>query len=149
MKMRDKANEADYRLLRNRASVLARRDKRRSNMALLEKAKGDSRALWELANDAIGKTRPTLPKAIKISDNNKLLTVGPAAAANCMNDYYIQKVLKPRERNVGCTPPTTSWPKLLSKFNFSHCNANKIAKVICGLGNTTAVSNDGVLARPM
>jgi hypothetical protein len=30
MKMRDKANGADYRLLRNRASVLVRRDKRRS-----------------------------------------------------------------------------------------------------------------------
>jgi hypothetical protein len=139
MKMRDKASGADYRLLRNRASVLVRRDKRRSNMALLEKAKGNSRALWELANDAIGKPRPTLQKAIEISDDNKLLTVGPAAAPNSMNDYYIQKVLKLREPNVGCTPPATSWPKRSSKFSFSHCTANKIAKVIRGLGSTTVV----------
>jgi hypothetical protein len=88
---RDKANRADYRLLRNRASVLLRQGKRRSNMALLKKAKGDSRALWELANDAIGKRGPTLPKAIEISDDAKLLTVGPAEVANRMHDYYIKK----------------------------------------------------------
>jgi hypothetical protein len=144
MKMRDKASGANYGLLRNRALVLVRRDKRRSNMALLEKTKGNSRALWELANDAIGKPQPTLPKAIEISDDDKSLTVGPAAAANRMNYYYIQKVLKLRERNVGCTPPATSWPKRSSKICFSHCTANKIAKVIRGLGSTTAVGNYGV-----
>jgi hypothetical protein len=61
-----------------------------------------------------------------------------------MNDYYIQKVLKLQERNVGCTPPATSWPKQSSEFGFIHCTANKIAKVIRGLGSTTAVVNDGV-----
>jgi hypothetical protein len=84
----------------------------------------------ELVNDAIGKTRPTLPKAIEISDDAKSLTVGLAEAATRMINYYIQKVLKLRERNVGCTPPATSWPKQSRKFSFSHCTANKIAKVM-------------------
>jgi hypothetical protein len=96
----------------------------------LEKAKSDSQALVELVNDAIGKTRPTLPKAIEISDDAKSLTVGLAEAATRMINYYFQKVLKLRERNVGCTPPATSWPKQSSKFSFSHCTANKIAKVM-------------------
>jgi hypothetical protein len=55
-----------------------------------------------------------------------------------------KKVLKLQEQNVGCTPPATSWPKRSSEFGFSHCTANKLAKVICGLGSTTAVGNDGL-----
>jgi hypothetical protein len=146
MRLRDNANGSTYRQLRNRASVLVRRDKQRSNMTVLKeaKAKGDSRTLWQLANSAIGKPQPTLPNAIGIADGSKIMTVGPVAAANRMNQYYIDKVLKLRERNIGCKPPSTAWPKKTSRFEFTFCNSFGISKIIRALGNTAAVGNDHV-----
>jgi hypothetical protein len=146
MRLRDNANGSTYQQLRNRAAVLVRRDKQRSNMTVLKKAKakGDSCTLWPLANSAIGKPQPTLPNAIGIVDSSKIMTVGPVAAANRMNQYYIDKVLKLRERNIGCKPPSTAWPKKTSRFEFIFCNSFGISKIIRALGNTAAVGNDHV-----
>jgi hypothetical protein len=89
MRLRDNANGSTYRQLRNRVAVLVRRDKQQSNMTVLKKAKakGDSGTLWQLANSAISKPQPTLPNAIGIADGSKIMTVGPEAAANRMNQY--------------------------------------------------------------
>jgi hypothetical protein len=145
MRQRDMASGAEYRYLRNRVAALVRRDKLKRNTSTLEqaKARGDSRMLWELAGVALGKQRPTLPKSIKMSDGNTL-TEGATAAATRMNEYDVEKVLKLRERNVGCRAPHTSWPEKSAEFSFSFCNAAGISKVIKALGNTGAVGNDHV-----
>jgi hypothetical protein len=139
------ASGAEYMYLRNRVAALVRQDKLKSNTSTLEqaKARGDSRMLWELARVALGKQRPTLPKSIKMSDGNRL-TEGATAAATRMNEYDVEKVIKLRERNVGCRAPHTSWPKKSAEFSFSFCNAVGISKVIKALGNTGAVGNDHV-----
>jgi hypothetical protein len=106
------------------------------------KAKGDSSTLWDLANSTIGKPKTdALPKFIEMSDG-KTMTDGPTAAANRMNEFYIEKVLKLRERNVGYLPPATSWPEKSSEYTFAFCTAGKICKVIKGLGNTEAVGHN-------
>jgi hypothetical protein len=83
-----------YKNLRNRVNVLVKRDKIRSNMAKLSEAQGNSRVLWKLADDAVGKTWPGLPGSLLNDDCSS--TVGDVAAANRMNLYFVDKVPKLR-----------------------------------------------------
>jgi hypothetical protein len=43
---------------------MVRRDKRLSNLAKLKESRNAPRALWEIANSALGKARPTLPETV-------------------------------------------------------------------------------------
>jgi hypothetical protein len=143
IRQRDKARGAAYRYLRNRCAAMVKRDKRASNLSEISKARGDPRALWELANRALGKDRPPLPASIV--DSNGKDTVGREAAAECLAKYYVDKVLKLREANKGCPPPPPSdWPKRLGQFSFKFSTAGRVAKVIRGVGTSEALGADGI-----
>jgi hypothetical protein len=147
IRVRDNAKGDDYAPLRNKATKLVRRDKLRCNEDKLAKSGNDGRILWELANSALGKQRPTLPASLTLPDGTK--TVGDNAAANAMNGYFNQKVLNLREKIADAPPaPTPSWPPLAGRgqpsFSFSFASAGKIAKVIKNMGSTEAIGVDGI-----
>jgi hypothetical protein len=70
MKARDAAARAGdrnkHKYLRNKVTSRVRRDRLRTNMARLAKSKGDSRVVWQVANDAVGKNRPSLPAYLEV-----------------------------------------------------------------------------------
>jgi hypothetical protein len=68
MEERDSARGISYRHLRNRVSSLVKRDKLRSNLAALRKTPQDSKVLWNLAAEALGKGRSSLPASLKKED---------------------------------------------------------------------------------
>jgi hypothetical protein len=144
MPQRDKAHGAAYRYLRNRCADMVKQDKRASNLSELAKVKGDPQALWELANQALGKNMPSLPASVV--DASGLDTVGnEAAAVKCLKTYYVDKVLKLRERNKGCLPPPPSaWPKKSGYFTFKFANAGRVARVIKSIGSSEALGIDGI-----
>jgi hypothetical protein len=64
MKKRDSATGKRYRNLRKEVSRLVKRDKQDSNLLSLKKASNDPKVLWQLADQALGKDRPSLPASI-------------------------------------------------------------------------------------
>jgi hypothetical protein len=145
MKLRDVAKGSQYRKLRklsSRCSVLVERDKRRSNKSKLNKSHNDPRVLWELANAELGKPHPPLPPSLNVGGS---MTVGKLATANAMNEYYGQKITRLREPLMDCPPAAkNTWPPKKLPFSFRFCNAGKVAKIVKGLGTTTAMGVDGI-----
>lgn len=142
IKLRDKAKGAEYRALRNRAAVLVRRDKRRTNASKLAAANGDPKLLWEIADSAVGKTRTGLPAALQNASG--IPTASNVETATLMSEFYINKVLKLRERNVGHVPISSDWPLHTARFEFSFTNASKVSKTVRSLKATNAAGVDGV-----
>jgi hypothetical protein len=63
--------------------------------------------LWEIANRAVGKPGQPLPTSVTRADGTQ--TEGNLKAANTINDYYVQKVLRIRAgRGVQNTSQKTS-----------------------------------------
>jgi hypothetical protein len=89
MRMPDSATSRRYRGLRNKVSRLVRRDKQDSNLLSLKKACNDPKVLWQLADQALGKDRPSLPASITGANSP---TTTPMEAADAMNKYFIDKV---------------------------------------------------------
>jgi hypothetical protein len=142
MEARDRAPPGkDYRRLRNVVSSMVKRDKMRTNLEKLRKANNDPKVLWRLANSALGKPQSSLPASLVIDGH---ATVGNAAAAKTMNDFYIDKVDKLRADLPTVSPPHSDWPKSTSTFAFSFASAGKIAKTILALKNTDALGLDGI-----
>jgi hypothetical protein len=138
-----RVKNARYRKLRNRCSVLVERDKRSSNESKLAKSGGDPRILWELASAALGKSRPSLPAALNNAGGS--MTDGALAAAEAMNTFFVEKVVKLRVPLIGApAAPRNSWPPKSSPFSFKYCNAGKIKKIVKGLRSTPAVGVDGI-----
>jgi hypothetical protein len=131
----------DYRRLRNKVSSMVKRDKMRTNLEKLRKANNDPKVLWGLANSALGKPQSSLPASLVVDGHT---TVGNAAAAKTMNDFYINKVDKLRADIPTVSPPTSDWPKSTAPFAFSFACAGKIAKTILALKNTDALGLDGI-----
>jgi hypothetical protein len=131
-----------YRKLRNRCSVLVERDKRNSNQSKLTKSKDDPRVLWELANDALGKQRTSLPQSVNNAKGS--MTKDRVATAEAMNSFYIRKIELLRRPLVNCPLEKNAWPTKTAPFELKYCNAKKVAKIIKGLSNTTAVGADGI-----
>jgi hypothetical protein len=101
MRMRDSATGKRYRDLRNEVSRLVRRDKQDSNLLSLMEVCNDSKVLWQLADQALGKDRPSLPASITGANGP---TTTPMEAADVMNKYFFdkaddlrKKALLPRE----------------------------------------------------
>jgi hypothetical protein len=142
MKARDRAPPGkDYRHLRNVVSSMVKRDKMRTNLEKLRKANNDPKVLWGLANSALGKPQCSLPASLVVDGH---ATVGNAAAAKSMNDFYINKVdtLRANLQTV-CSPPS-DWPKSTAPFSFSFASAGKIVKTVLALKNTDALGLDGI-----
>jgi hypothetical protein len=72
---------------------MVKRDRLRTNLDKLCKAKNDPKVLWALANSTLGKSQSSLPVSLVI---NGISTVGNAEAAAAMNNFYIEKVEKLR-----------------------------------------------------
>jgi hypothetical protein len=89
MRKRDLATGRRYCDLRNEVSQLVRRDKQDSNLLSLRKASNDPKVLWHLADQALGKDRPSLPASITGANGP---TTTPMEAANVMNKFFIDKV---------------------------------------------------------
>jgi hypothetical protein len=79
-----------YRELRNRCNVLVAKDKRKSNMDVLLKAGDCPRTLWQIADSALGKSRPLLPNTLTKVDGSE--TVTAAETADLVNRAYVSKV---------------------------------------------------------
>jgi hypothetical protein len=131
-----------YRKLRNRCSVLVERDKRNSNQSKLIKSKDDPRVLWELAKDTLGKQRTSLPQYL--NNVNGSMTADRVATAEPMNSFYICKIELLRQPLVNCPLEKNAWQTKTAPFEFKYLNAKKVAKIIKGLSNTTAVGADGI-----
>jgi hypothetical protein len=143
MKLRDHVAKGHrYRKLHNRCSVLVERDKRNSNQSKLTKSKDDPGVLWELAKDALGKQRTSLPQSV--NNINGSMTADRVATTEAMNSFYIRKIELLRQPLVNCPLEKNAWPPKTAPFEFKYCNAKKVAKIIKGLSNTTAVGADGI-----
>ena len=144
MTARDAARETrHYRTLRNKAASLVRRDKLRSNLQRLKEAQGNPKAVWSLANSALGKSTTTpLPSSLKINGAD---TETLAETAAGVNQFYIDKVDKLREKvpNTQAKGSTASVPSK-RRFHFSFTNEKKIARIINKLGSTSALGNDNI-----
>jgi hypothetical protein len=90
MKKHDAATGKRYRSLCNKVTRLGRRDKQDSNLLSLAKAKNNPKVLWGLADQALGKNRPSLPALVTGVDRNATTT--PMEAAEGMNRYFVDKV---------------------------------------------------------
>jgi hypothetical protein len=90
MKKRDADAGRRYRDLRNEVSRLVRRDKQDSNLLSLKKASNNPKVLWQLADQALGKDRPSLPASINGANGP---TTTPMEASEVMNHFFIDKVL--------------------------------------------------------
>jgi hypothetical protein len=89
MKKRDAATDRRYCSLRNEVSRLVRRDKQDSNLLSLKKASNDPKVLWSLADQALGKDRPSLLSSITSANGP---TTTPMEAAEVMNKFFVDKV---------------------------------------------------------
>jgi hypothetical protein len=128
---------------------LVRRDKEASNLAKLTES-GNSRAvLWEIENAAVGKPRQPLLTSVMRTDGTS--TEGNLEAANAINAYNVQKVLKIRTgrgvQNTSQNPATTSGDGDMGRkntFSFSFASAGRIAKIFSGLKTTSDLGTDGI-----
>jgi hypothetical protein len=89
MKKRDAATGRRYRILRNEVSRLVKRDKQDSNLLSLKKACNDPKVLWSLADQALGKDRPSLLASITGANGP---TTTPMEASEVMSKFFIDKV---------------------------------------------------------
>jgi hypothetical protein len=88
MRKRDLATGQRYRGLRNEISRLVRRDKQDSNLLSLTKAKNDPKVLWSLADQALGKDRPSLPASITSANGSTTTSI---KASEVMNKFFVDK----------------------------------------------------------
>jgi hypothetical protein len=139
-----------YKAARNRVTPLVRPDKEASNLANLTESGNSLAVLWEIANTAVGKPCQPLPTLVTRADGTP--TEGNLEAANAVNDYYVQKVLKIRTgrgvQNTSQNAATTSgegdkWRK--NTFVFGFASAGRIPKIFSGLKTTSALGTDGIL----
>jgi hypothetical protein len=133
-----------YKHLRNRVTSRVRRERQKSNIARLDKAKGDPRTLWQIANAAVGKNTQSLPASLNdVAKNAKTET--DLEAATLMNQFYIDKVAKLKETVRSAPPPPPStWPGETTAFEWTFTTAGRVAKLIRGLGSTEALGPDSV-----
>jgi hypothetical protein len=153
MKAQDAAARAgdrnNHKYLRNKVMSRVRRDRLRTNMARLAKFKGDSRVVWQVANDTVGNNSPSLPAYLESNGGRevcgKAKTTTDLEAANVQNKFYIDKVAKLKEAVRKAPPPPPScWTEKSTTFEWTYMSEGKVAKLIRGLGSTEALGVDGV-----
>jgi hypothetical protein len=149
---------ATYKELRNRCNVRVASDKRRSNSDTLRKAGDCPRALWQIADSALGKNRPALPVSLSRPDGSETETA--LETAELVNAAYVSKVEKLRSTAAPVTTqvvpdPTPveirndddncpAWPPPRRPFSFSFASASKVARTIQRLKSTEALGIDEI-----
>ncbi len=151
-------NHREYRRLRNRAARLVRRDKLESNVAHLQQQGFDSKAIWNLANTTTGRTaRSALPVELVCESTGNTIR-GDASLANCVNDFYITKIDKIRERiKKSMDGPGgdeqqqrqqqrqgQQQQQQSPRFRFRAPTEGEVLRAIVGLNNTAAIGVDGI-----
>jgi hypothetical protein len=140
MAARDIASGAKYRV-----ASMVKRDKIMTNLGKLRSSPGDPKLLWRLANQALGKqTHSKLPTHLSV---NGVDTIGEAATAAAMGNFYVEKIDKlgaslPIPLCQPCPPRATA-----GTFSFSFTNAAKVTKITRQLKPTEAVGLDGIPMR--
>jgi hypothetical protein len=143
MKVRDAAKVGEfYRKTKNRVSALVKETSCSQTSRSSGRPGTPLRRLWEVANNALGRSRPSLPDVVKV---NGIETSGPAEPAEAVNNFYVKKVDKIREKLVSAPPPPTSdWPPKLRPFEFSYASATRITKIVKGLNGTEALGVNNI-----
>jgi hypothetical protein len=90
MKMRDAASGRKYRNLSNDLTHLVRRDKQASNLLSLNKAHNYPKVLWGLADQVLGKDRPSFPSTVTSTEG--IPTTTSLEAAEAVNNFFVDRV---------------------------------------------------------
>eukprot|EP00095_Tigriopus_kingsejongensis_P011471 snap_masked-scaffold915_size81523-processed-gene-0.7 protein:Tk11471 transcript:snap_masked-scaffold915_size81523-processed-gene-0.7-mRNA-1 annotation:"hypothetical protein TcasGA2_TC010755" len=135
-----------YRWLRNRVCSMVRRDKLQTNLHCLNKSGllRNPKVLWQLANDAMGKTKCPLPASLHIDGRD---STNDKEAADATNAFFISKVEQLRKtlKSPASAPdPVASWPERTKPFQFTFASAGKVAKTIRGMRTSGATGVDGI-----
>jgi hypothetical protein len=166
MKMCNAASGREYLNLRNKVTHLLRRDKQASNLLSLNKVHNDPKVLWRLADQALGKDRPSLPSTVTSAEGTPTSTTLEAAEA--VNKLFVDRVdalraaaitpqtylpyipgeapnvLQEVPNNLGEVDDDLQETPYVPPFFFKFENAKKITKLIKGLNNTKAIGMDGI-----
>jgi hypothetical protein len=103
MARRDSTSGKKLKVLRNRVVKLAKRDRIQSTLKSLCDPPGDHRLLWQLANRGLSKAPAALPPSLVTPSGT--MTSTEAESASVLNSFYIEKVVKLREKlEVHCHP---------------------------------------------
>ena len=150
----DRGNHVEYRRLRNKAARMVKRDKMESNMAHLQQQGFDSKAIWNLANTATGRTARTALPAELLDEANGSVIKGDAHLANCVNEFYITKIDKIRERIRNSMTDSKGEEQQQQRqqqqqqqgprFKFRAPSEGEVLRTILGLNNTAAIGVDGI-----
>ncbi len=142
-----------YRKLRNEAARLVRRDKLASNLKLLEREAYNSKAVWQMANAATGRSiRSGLPTEL-VEENTGERIRGDARLADCVNRFYVDKICKIRakideelERGEEELPQQQQQQQQQqrNRFRFRAPSEKGVLTTIRNLNNTQALGIDGV-----
>ncbi len=163
-------NHIEYRRLRNMTSRLVRRDKLESNARHLQSLGFNSKAVWHLANSASGRSQTAALPAELIDESSGEKITGEDKLANCINDFYIEKIEKIRARihtrqqeqqaSQGVQQQQQQqqqrqqqqqqqrrqrWQQQWQQqFRFKAPSEREVAAIIMSLNNTKALGVDGI-----
>ena len=156
MALRDKARKSgnleQFKLLRNTANKLIKRDKIQGVMKRLQKNPGPQQ-VWREAKSVLGRGRGmTLPECTTNTD--------PKETAKHQNDFFINKIARltasfPSEINLQVASEEDApeddakeipepKPKAKKNFSFTFATAGSVTRIIKKLKNTTAMGVDEI-----
>ncbi len=118
-----------FRVLRNRASKLVRRDAVFGAMRAIDANEDNPKKLWDFAKKQMGYVCPSLPACLSASD---------------INNYFVEKIRKIRQGIPEATTTRFSTKISKARFQFKYPSAGKAREMIRSLGNTGALGIDGI-----
>ncbi len=140
-----------YRSLRNKVCRLVRRDRLRSSLNSITRAKNSPGKLWSLARSFIGAdTHAEHPNSL-ITEGGTLCN-SEKELADTLNSFFINKITKIRSDISSCDPSNNMISECTlqsnsERFSFKYPSAGKIEAIISSLKNTGAMGVDGVPVR--
>ncbi len=156
-----------FRKLRNQAARHVRQDRLHSNLDLLNRCRGDTKQVWQLANSLTGRNASNAPPPCLEWDGQ--LVQGGDKLADVMNRFFIGKVERiragidrekqqqqqqqqwqqqhgppPLPAHLPCSAPSSSSS---SSFQLRPPSESDVIKAINRLKNTPALGEDGIPTR--
>ncbi len=131
MRQRDATSPAQplFRVLRNRATRLVRRDAAIGAMRTIDANSDNPKKLWDFARQQMGCVRPSLPTSL---------------SANDINNYFVEKIKKIRQKIPEITTTGLTAETCKANFQFKYPSASKAREIIRSLRNTGALGVDGI-----